>query len=122
MVCRVALGALHEFLKLTPEDIIHLQLAGDFFGYVQTMRAPRVKINFLKNEDVGVRAREEVDHSRELLPTVDVPIHNAQRSGRPEHQPERREVASDDFPHFHFYTVAARASWGKTFCWAKLRS
>ena len=60
MVCGRRLGSLDQFLKLAPKHIIHLQLPGDLFGYVQAMCAARIEIHLLQDENVCICACEEI--------------------------------------------------------------
>jgi len=101
---------LDKFLELTPEHIVHFQFPRNFLGHVQAVRAPRIKVRFLQDKNVRICACEEVYDSLQFQTAVDVPVNNAQGSGRPKHPLERREVAGDDFLHCHIYAVAAKAS------------
>src|ERR1700730_15334046 len=46
--------ALGEFLKLSPERIVHLQLPGDLFSYVQAVRPACIDIDFLEDQNIRV--------------------------------------------------------------------
>src|SRR5215469_4451314 len=116
MVCGIILGSLDQLLKFPPEHVVHLQLASDLFADVQMMGPTRIEIYFLQAEDVGICACEKIYDPLQLLTTVDIPVDDAQRTGRPNCQSKRRKVASDDFRHCHFSTVAATASRGKARC------
>jgi hypothetical protein len=83
MVCGGRFGSLDKLLKLAPEHIIHLELAGDLFGDVQAMSAACIEIGFLQDENVCVRACQEIYDALQLLAAIDVPIDNGQRAGRP---------------------------------------
>ena len=52
--------SLDKLLKLAPEHIIHLQLPGNLFGYVQALCAARIEIRFLQDENVGICACQEI--------------------------------------------------------------
>ena len=110
MVCGRRFGSLDKLLKLAPEYVVHLQSPSDFFRYVSTTCPPRVKVRFLQEKNVRICACEEIYDPLQLLTAVDVPVNNAQGSGRPKHALERREVAGDDFLHCDIHTVAAKAS------------
>ena len=111
MVCGRRFGPLHKFLKLAPEHIVHLQLAGDLFRDIQAVRAARVEIRFLQDQNVCICAGEEIYHALQLLAAVDVPVDNSQRTGRPDHPLYRCEVASNDFSHCHIDTVSGKTDW-----------
>jgi len=110
MVCGRRFGSLNEFLKLAPEHIVHLQFPGNLFRYVQPMGSARVEIHLLQNEDIRICICEEIDDLQQPLSSVDVPIDNAQRTGRPDCPAKRREVAGNDFLHCHIYTLAAKVN------------
>src|SRR5271166_5342720 len=106
MVCGRRFGSLDKFLKLAPEHIVHLQPSRDLFGDVQTVRTTRVEIGFLQNDNVCICLREEFYDRLQLQAAIDVPIHDAERTGRPRHPPERRKIAHNDFWYRHVYTLA----------------
>jgi hypothetical protein len=106
MICGRRFGSLDKFLKLTPEHIVHLQLSRDLFGDVQAVGATRVKIRFLQNDNVCICIREESYDRIQLQAAIDVPIDDAQGTGRPRHPTERREIAHNDFWYCHVYALA----------------
>lgn len=62
------------------------------------MCTTRIEIHFLQNENVGRGTCEEIYDPLQPLATVDVPIDNAQRTGRPNWQSKRRSVRANQRP------------------------
>src|ERR1700745_166894 len=109
VICRRIFGSLHKLLELSTEDVVHLQLPGNLFGDIHTMRATRIEIRLLQDENVCICTCKEINDARQLQATVDVPVDNAQRTGRPGEPTHRRKVTRKYFLHCHTYTLAAQA-------------
>jgi len=97
MVGRGRASALGQFFEFAPERVIHLQLLRYFPCNVEVVRPLRVQIGFLQEQDVGLCACEEFDHTLELQTAVDIPIHDPDGIRRAEQPPGHREVSCFDF-------------------------
>ena len=115
MVCRRIFASLDQFLKLAAEHIVHLQLASDCLGNIHLVRAARVEIHFLQDQNVSVHAAEEIYGTVQLLASVNVPVYNPERLRSRNDRPVWSKVTGYDLAHLHIYTVAVRTGSGRAF-------
>jgi hypothetical protein len=66
MIGGAGFRALRQFHKLAPEDVIQLQFSGDLPRNVQPMGPMSIDVDFLKNENIGIRIRQELYDRRQL--------------------------------------------------------
>ena len=66
-----------------PEDVIQPQFSGDFPRNVQPMCPMSIDVDFLKEENIGIGIRQEIDDRRQLQTTINIPIHNSQGTAWP---------------------------------------
>ena len=64
--------ALCQFLKLTPENIIHLQRSGNFLGNIQKVCPAGIQIYFLKKNHIGFLRLQKPGDFTQSQPMIDV--------------------------------------------------
>src|SRR5580658_1603092 len=84
MIGGAGFRALRQLHKLAPEDVIQPQFSGDFPRDVQPMCPMSIDVDFLKNENIGIRMRQEIYDCRQLQTTINIPIHNSQGTAWPQ--------------------------------------
>jgi hypothetical protein len=88
--------ALRQFLKLTPKDVVELQLLRYFPRNMKAVRAPGIKVRLLQQQDVRFAAAQKLDDPRQLQSAIDVPAHHLERVQRAKEPPWTGEVACFD--------------------------
>lgn len=93
--CGAGVRTLRQLHKLAPKDVVQAQLSGDFLRDVQTVSSSSIDIDFLKNENIGIRIPQEIYDRPELQATVNVPIDHSYRAARPGEPLNRPEILGD---------------------------
>jgi hypothetical protein len=64
---------------------------------VEAVRAVTVDVHLLKNQNIRIGVRQELDNRGQLQTAIDVPINNAKRIPQPREPLRGREILGDDF-------------------------
>mgnify|MGYP001037163841 CR=1 FL=1 len=92
---------LGQLYKFPTEDIIQAQPPGDLLSDIQTVSASSIDVDFLKNENIGIRIPQEIYDRSELQATIDVPIDYPYGTARPGQPLARRKVLGNDLVGWH---------------------
>ena len=89
---------LRQFLKLTPKDVIELQLLCYFPRNIEVVRAPGILVRLLQQQNVRLAPAQKIDDPRQLQSAINVPAHNLDRTRRAKdcQSHARRQSASGD--------------------------
>jgi len=71
---------LRQFLKLTPKDVIELQLLCYFPRNIEVVRAPGILVRLLQQQNVRLAPAQKIDDPRQLQSAINVPAHNLDRT------------------------------------------
>src|SRR5258708_22296369 len=102
----ISLRSLSQFHELTPEDVVQAQLLRDFTRDINTVRAVRIDVSFLKKQDVSIHLRQELYNGGQFQATINVPVDNSNGTGRPGKTLVRREILSNDLLRRHIKTLS----------------
>jgi hypothetical protein len=68
-------------------------------GDVHVVGTPGIEISFLQKDEVGLRARQELDDPSKLQSLVDIPVDNADGIRRTKHPARDCKIACLDVLH-----------------------
>ena len=71
---------LRQSLKLTPKDVIELQLLCYFPRNIEVVRAPGILVRLLQQQNVRLAPAQKIDDPRQLQSAINVPAHNLDRT------------------------------------------
>src|SRR5258708_24321971 len=91
----ISLRSLSQFHELTPEDVVQAQLLRDFTRDINTVRAVRIDVSFLKKQDVSIHLRQELYNGGQFQAPRNVPGGNSNWTGRPGQPLGKPEILSN---------------------------
>src|SRR5258708_15363908 len=104
----ISLRSLSQFHELTPEDVVQAQLLRDFTRDINTVRAVRIDVSFLKKQDVSIHLRQELYNGGQFHGTINVPHDNSNGNWRPGKTLVKREIFRNDLLPRHIQTLSVQ--------------